>query len=432
MSTITLRCNSLSEIPPVSTLDGFSKFYLTLPVVVLAYQQLKMGVLLVTDFTEIPELGFAHNQLPTSLPDRFLFRDKDLSPSRILAVGVPKYRRDGVWNEIQLYGPQMRNFDYSQTESCNLLKMCVIAILNIKVNVYNGYLEGFYCGLSVLSKTRYDSPESLGNVTTEMFEKFMNRLSNYMDCKLFDRLIHCFPIDKFVSRLSLPDYKSVSPEKKNYLNKSESVEEYPPPSKIRKLQPSDLLYREQATQLRLQVNETIFPLTQIPQTQPQFEINSSIQLSNLECWKRNRINDILFHQFCDLKCFNLEPETCFRIRCSIQEIDPIPENVFVKPYLETLTAAQITLVLGDAPFITSVEITNNEEACAFFGFEEVEEAIANVENVHSALQLLLSKEVTLEVAAKRCTLQLGRIFMYWCPTSTLMSLTDYAPKRQSI
>lgn len=428
MSAITLRCNSLSEIPPVSTLSSSSKFYVTLPVVVLAYQQLKMGVLLVTDFTEIPELGFAHNQLPTSLPDKFLFRGRDISPSKILAVGVPQYRKDTVWTEIQLYGPQMRNFDYSQTENCNLLKMCVIAILNIKVNVYNGFLEGFYCGLTVLNKTRYDRPESLGNVTTEIFEHFMNRVCKFVDCELFDRMIHCFPINEFISRLSLPGYKSTSPEARSRLNRSESIKENLQPTKIRKLLPSDLLYRQQATQLQLQVNETIFPVTQISQSQPQLDINSSVPSSNSEAWKRNRINNVLFLQFCNFKCFEMEPDTCFRIYCTIQNIEPLTDNVFVKPYLETLTAAQITIVVGDSQSTASMELHNNEEACTFFGFEEIEEAINNVENVHHALQLLIAKKVTLEITAKRCILQLGQIYMYWCPSSTLMSLTNYTPK----
>lgn len=486
----SLQCHSLSELPDTAEINRSSSIYVTLPVVVLAFQKLKLGVLLVTDFSEIPELGFAHSQLPVSLPENFIFNEKRLPLSKVLAVGVPSSKVDYVWRELQLFGPQMRGFDYSRSDDCNFLRLCVLAVLNMKLNIYNGFLEGFYGGMTVLNKDRFDRPGCLGDVNIDIFRAFMRRLGQNIDCSNYDRMIHCFPVDKFISRDKLPGMKSVLPQKTSgttTLATKSGLSSYlqdEKPLKFRKLTPSEAVYRQQPTQLQqpsqLQHPPQVQPYIQDP-TQLQFSsqlqypsqpqhpnqrqqpllIQNICQLKNKaqlqyhaqlsstsdeetpvnsqsepfleksngnkarQLWTLYRVNEISFKQFCRLECSELHPKACFRIRCTIKEITPNVENVFIKPYRGTLSIAQICFGTTDSKGSKEsvrVEINTAEEGCEFFGLLEVEEAIDKIAELHRDLNLLLSKEVNLEVTAKSIQFKLGYTLMYWSPTSTLEEL----------
>lgn len=425
----SFACQSLSELPRALTLTKTDKIYVTLPVLVLAFQKLNVGVLLVTDFTEIPDLGFANNQLPQSLPDCFVFNEKVLNSFKVLAVGVPLYRVEQVWNELQDFGPQMKNYDYSRDARCDLLPAGVIAILNFKISVYNGYLEGFLGKITVLNRARINSQECFSEIDRGIFDRYMARFLKNMDCGLYDRMIGSFPIETFVVRKTLPgNWRSPRCTAQlagtRHVHSEHDETNQPAPIKSRKLNPSAAIYQQQVTQppataatsRPCEKNELNQADDKTHDTQV-FEADTSV----IE-WSRNRVNDVTFQQFSQVDCSKMIPGTCLRFKCTIQEIWPPAEDIFVKAFRKTLEIVQLKFVLTDTKSTSVIEINTNDEGCEFFGLDEVEDAINHIESFAKSVKLLVSKEVTMEVEAKSMTLPLGHTYMYWCPVSQLSDL----------
>lgn len=431
----TLNCHSLSQIPPVSTFDKNEKVFLTLPVMVLAYQKLKTGVLLVTDFTEIPELGFANNVLPHSLPDLFIFKNGPLSPFKVLALGVPHGRIESLWSQLQLYGPHMKSYDYSQSDKSNLLSAGIIAIVNIKINEYRGYLEGLLCSLDILTRKRINDPGCLGNVTVDMFDLFMSRFGRNLNLKLYDTVVQSFPIEKYISRPALQEVELSQAEvlpnqSRRYVNYDSNPLET---KKFRRLNPSEAVYKQQVTQPPGADAKVFTQNDQSARYRCNFSSQESSQVESQELldldvsqseWQRNRMNDVSFLRFCNLKCYEMEPGTSFRFDCHVKSMSPLPEDVFVKAFRETLKIAQMSFVITDGNKTCTIEINTTDEGCNFFELEEEEEAINHIGKLHRSLQALFTKKITLEVEAKTMVLPLGHILMYWCPSSKLADLVS--------
>lgn len=428
----TLQCQSLSELPPVSSFEKTEKVFITVPVMILAFQKLNSGVLLVTDFSDIPELGFAHNVLPQSLPDQFIFKDGPLSPFKVLALGVPHFRVDSVWSMIQLYGPHLKHYDYGRDDRSNLLSAGVIATVNIKINEYKGYLEGFLCSINVLTRKRLSEADCLGKVTDQQFRLFMGRVGEHLNLTLYDRIIQSFPAEKFISRLSLLEasFKTVQPEPMNTnsskIHKAEIRTAEKP--KIRKLNPSEAVYKQQVTQPA--ATQSAFIDDQPSQHECNFFSQDTSQSesqtqpdSNLPTlWLQNRVNTVTFQQFCAVKCYEVAPGTSFRFMCRIKSMDPLPEDVFVKSFRGTLKIAQMNFTLTGGDKKCTMEINTSDEGCNFFNLDEEEEAINHIAEFHKSLQTIMTKEMALEVKAKKMVLPLGHTLMYWCPSSKISDL----------
>lgn len=438
----TVQLQSLSEIPSVSTFSTDAKIYTTVPVVILAFQKLKLGILLVTDFTDIPELGFAHRQLPQSLPDEFIFNGNLLPLLKVLLVGVPPYRINLVWSELERYGPLMHNYDCEPGDRCNYLKEGIVAILNFKFNVYHGYLEGFLGSMTVLNRARYSKSGCLGNTTEDVLAKFMQRFATYIDYGMYQRMIDAFPIEMFVSLVKLKgaQYTPNVGNAQNALNqKSEPiilpiidsaqtrrelfVHDDWRPTKSRKLAPSDAVYKQQKSQ-KIDFDEE--DNLSNNDTRSTEEVDSSLesQSESVDDWMQNRVNIVSFRKFCSLECHEISPRACFQFTCIVENMDPEPANVFVKAFRETLKIAPLTFFLAGSVLRARIHINTTEDGCAFFGLEEEEEAINHIGELHEKLRLLLSKEVTIKVEARSVLLPLGYLYMYWGPVSNLSDLSE--------
>ncbi|WPK24811.1 hypothetical protein PUMCH_002102 [Australozyma saopauloensis] len=428
-----LNCPALSQLPDASIIQGAPKgIYVTLPVIILAFQQFNTSVLLVTDFTEITGLGFAHRQLPQNLPQDFIFRLRQLDHSKVLAIGVPSYRAEHIWDEIRLFGPQMQKYDYRQPEHSNILREGVVAVVNFKLKSYKGYLEGWIGQFTVLNRLKYSTKEGMNDLPPDSFLNFKQLLAKHMDCTLYDSMVASFPVEEFIKRQELPGYKPPTiPGRKLEQNLAPRAVASLPPTKIRRMAPSEAIYREQFSQApatRTQsldssrkIREDIRANQEVPATQFTDIPRPLLRISN-------RVDSVSFEDFSVFKCHVMKPGTKFRMRCTLAEVMPAAEDLFVKGFKETLLIAQISFVLTNLISLVTVEINTTAEACNFFGFEEVEEAINNIGYLQNTFGLLRSQMVTIEVEAKKISLPTGFSYTYWCPSSTLEELSRFSLK----
>lgn len=410
-----LAVNSISELPPALTIQRSDKKYVTLPVVILALQQLKLGQLLITDFTENNELGFACGQLPQLLPDKFFFNGKQLSLSKVLVLGLTGDRTTTLWKSLKSAVPQVANYDYS-SQHLNILHLGIVAVVNFKVNNYRDCLEGFLGSFSIYTRESMRNGSKI-DLPPERFQAFMSRYAENMDVKLYDSLIRHFPIESYVSRESLltreaAKIRSDLPSQPNRRPAIPQAMERLQNSKIRKLNPRDAVFQQQQTQVQNIQDGTVHKESVVSPA-PITEQN----------WAFSTINVVDFSTLHQISLSKIKDGTLFQTSGKVTKIIPGPDAVFVRPFGRTLKAAPLKVYVEENSKLVALEIVTEQDACHFFGLSEIEVAIDHIPDLTAKLAGILGKKVT--VVAEKRTFEYPSTYKraYWNVHSTLSSLS---------
>ncbi|CAH2352189.1 hypothetical protein CLIB1423_06S00782 [[Candida] railenensis] len=140
----------VSNLPKVDQIrnvdDRISRFYVTLPLMVLSYfhdrawnNGNRPGILLVTDFTKNEDLLF-----PKGTPEIFTFggEKKRLSKEKILSISVSKNLFSSISSSLKQASVVGDEYDFNEYGQCSIDKEKIIANIKFRLKVYDGKIEG--------------------------------------------------------------------------------------------------------------------------------------------------------------------------------------------------------------------------------------------------------------------------------------------------
>lgn len=192
-----MECPDIANLPNV--VEGSSnRIYVSLPVYVLALRKLKLGIMLVTDFTANNDLVFNGTSI-SSLPALFSVGGRPLLKAQVFSISVLATRVSSVWDKMNMQS-RLRHHDMCDDRRCDVLQLGIIAIVNFRVQRYQGRLEGFL-GLLVACVRRSEQLEAaFAKMHESAFQAFMGRLACYMNLRLYDDISVTFPIELYLDR----------------------------------------------------------------------------------------------------------------------------------------------------------------------------------------------------------------------------------------
>lgn len=435
------KTNSISELMPAAELTKLSldkRPYTTLPVVVLALRVLKkMAILLVTDFTSHPDLGFAKGNLPSFLPKDFVIGTKRIENSQVLAVGLPSNRAQYVWQSFEC--PDLKNgdYDFHHEDKCDILGLCIIMRLNFKSQTFKNGLEGFFGHIYPWDHGILEEDHSQNHKEDEVFQGFMDRLAQRMDPDLYTQLSHRMPLEKYIPIPETPaqdmdltaDASSSTVGGLNPVN----VEISSTGTKKRRLDPRDAIYQQQFTQATQPNGQAhisnMLLLSEAQKSAMLQEYTQNTQLPSAlpntpkpKVW--NLRNNVDFDVLYGIECHQIPERTCFVTNAVVAGIEPHPEFVFVKPFGRTLKISPIRFLLQESQKYISVEASVEEDLCQFFGIPEVEVAIHHVYDFVTALKMVAGRKLEISLEKRTRILASGHEHPYWGISSSLRSLYE--------
>lgn len=450
-----ISCASIADLPRVLTIRRGVKQYVTLPVMLLAVQQLRMGVLLVTDFTENPELAVAQGQGLQIMPSEFMFGDTPLNNRQLLLVGIPSERLKSLWKQLVTLDPGVaspRNEDTS-----NILRFGFIAILNFRVQEYRGCLEGFCGNITVCTDSLWR--EATADVPRDVTSDFLRRVATNIDGRTRGRMSRHFPVEHLPPTVArdmnpTPAKRSVSANLQTQL------------PKVRRLEPREAVYQQQVSQVRTRpIEKDTVPseLDAAPEMEavvpamaagaPGTAPTGAAQARNhgagvrphppnaraqnqqvvpvvgplqwqIRFWAANTVNRVDLGVLAQLQPHLVPLATRFEVQATIAHITPGADMVFVKPYGRTLKFAATKMTLtSEGHTCVVAELHTENEACAFFELEEIEEAMGRLGPFVRALQTVQNRAVVMRVESRGLPMCLGQIRPYWGVQLNLRELT---------
>ncbi|OBA20845.1 hypothetical protein METBIDRAFT_164761 [Metschnikowia bicuspidata var. bicuspidata NRRL YB-4993] len=433
---VDLSVEDISSIPPVGQVSKFPKdTYVHLPVVVLSYTVLeRTAILLVTDFTSHPDLGFAKGNLPSFLLQPYTVGNLEVKKNEVIAVGVFIKRARKVWDMLKEFRPQLLD-----SRTWDFLRLCVLALIYFRPQAYRNGLEGYLSTIDVW-KGKLAGPVQEA-LDTDAFASLFKRLAHRMTPELYHQLGLQLPIERLITakevELDQPMNTLADISTPNATMSSQDNSMHPgnaeEPPKRRRLDPRAAVYQQQFTQVpepHLEGHSDLRPETlenTSSEEYPEFLPNNRYRGNAAETRSLMGPQGMVeFTKLADLECAYVKDGSCFDTMAKIVEFRPPAELLFVKSFGRTMRITPFTVVIEERDKQVSVYVSSEEDMCRFFDIPEVEVIMNHMLFFHASMNSLLNKKVQIRIERKTKYLVSGASLPYWGVSSSLKTLIQQA------
>lgn len=430
MSSTVLNSSSISELPLPEFFGTSNKFtYVNLPVVCLALlrrPEWNFGFMLVTDFTEYFHNPYAVGRSPESLPESFsLGNIFALELSKVFAITVPRDKMDLYWRDLCLYSPRMRNYDPQDEKRCNFAQEGIIAMINMRVKLYSMMTEGWLTRIQICNRTEMKKSAFKAHLKKFHFGGFMTRFLKHVDKTLYDTILPSFPIDSYLKPEDIAS-NGAGGVKRPY---DELITQAP---KSRSISAAQITFKQQFTQRPAESPEEeeeelpSFGLDHANETQNTNHDNVSSQRPAVRNkWLNYSVSRVSFSTISSMSMHDTPEVTMFETTCVLANILPEIDLLFVRPYKRTMKIPPIKLTLtGSKNERIFAELHTESEINKFFGVQEVEEVIPNIERISNKLRQLTGLQIKIRLQKALLNLDFGYQKEYWACRTQLQDLGD--------
>lgn len=438
MTSRVLLCGSIEELPPPSVIaNSDGPRYANLAVVVLAMCKLPawhFGFLLVTDFTKYRQGLYNREKLTSKLDQTFMFGGRPVDKDLIFSVTIPLAKMDQYWENLRSFTPAVDKYNYTSPDRWNLLNEGIVVLVNMRLKTFDDTLEGYIAHLRECSRSRMRNQQFRFLLKNHDFDRFMARLTPWVDHALFHTLKPNFPIDVFMKEPPPTTSRTIisSPGGKRPGDTSAMITQAP---KARKVVAAQAAFQQQFTQTQ---QAEVPPEGSVPREESvlvsgvdstgeysDHRLVTSTQMAtqlpnDQEKWLTYLVNEVAFPTIAGIAVNTVPEGTTFETVVRVVSIYPEIERLLIKPFKRTLKVAEFRLLLGDENM--AVEFHQEKEITDFFNVEEIEELLDKTEEVTRMLADLLTKEVTIRVQRRTLGLDFGFQKAYWGCGSNLKDM----------
>lgn len=364
------------------------------------------GFLLVTDFTDLSEGMFMNNKLPEPFRNtrEFKIGNKSIDPLKVFSVNVLSEREIQCWLYLKQHYKLLEMYSLQSGDS--FAHEGIICVITMKVQRFNGKIEGFFSHIKACTRESLQNTKSTLPMSCD-YTGFLRRYVRYVDDDFVQQLKKRYPIEHFFSHEERIVVDSQPPRKRQNEASREPQKRLQAKGAFKQhlLQPTDG--------------------TQEPMERLATPVSSSSEESKspkrYTAYSEYHTNTVSLHTLA-----KLHPSAVrgchFETLCRIKQVCPEATQLFVKPFRRTFKVAGFRLILVQAAAVVSVELHEEEDVCHFFGVDEVEELLENIDGCARALQNICGKQRTVRVAARAIEFDSGYTMPYWGCDSTLKEM----------
>lgn len=428
-------------------IDVKNSTYVKLPVVVLGMLRNPgwgFGFLLVTDFTDLECSLYNRNvSVPSSLHQDIYVGGKQLRDSQIMSISIKADSLDGIWRSISSFSPHMGTYNYADETLGIFAAEGVVANVSFRAKIFRGCVDGFLSYVRVATRSSLGAP-SIAKEFEPNLAQLMERYTDYIDARLYDRLMPVFPVEKYMRR---PGAKRVKTEQdRKQRAEMERARAQVERARVEKVRPAVAPAPSQGSVPARILAPTVStpvsapapaPIAAPPTASPGAPILPSSAVPSaapvtpspsftppLSLTPRGHTAAAPFPSWCTLDPALVAEGARFRIAAHVAHLDP-DARVFVKPFRRTLKLAPLRLALAAHSSLAArahVEISSESEWCAFLAIDEIEETLDQLPQLSARLALLPGREVLLVVERRLSRLDFGYSRPYWGLVSMLTDL----------